>query len=69
MSNSRCTYPGVCKRETLPAVKAEERHGAESVASATQHHSSVKLFHLKIMSSEESEKLNLLRIFMRESYH
>lgn len=69
MSNSRSTYPGVCKRETLPAVSAEERHGAESVASATQHHSSVKLFHLKIMSSEEFEKLNLLRIFMRESYH
>lgn len=35
----------------------------------TQHCSSVKLFHLKIMSSQEFEKLNLLRIFMRGNYH
>lgn len=34
-----------------------------------QHHSSVKLFHLKIMSSQEFEKLKLLRIFMQENYH
>lgn len=69
MNNSRLTHPGVCKSEMFPAVIAEERRGAEPVASATQHCSSVKLFHLKIMSSEEFEKLNLLRIFMQESYH
>lgn len=54
----------------VPLFLQRKLHVVESLAFCNaQHHSSVKLFYLRITISQEFEKLNLLRIFMRENYH